>query len=334
MPDHLPDLQKALADPAREKIKKAPFRGAFLFAVREGGTAVLPQSGPNFSLRPKAALLKQARPSAEYFAPRARDEGTHTPCGGRSAPPSLFYSPLRVAQWGPHDSIDSGRPTHGLPSSNADTRRRGAEAPWRLRRPRRCRLAVPEKNRRGSGCSLPHLKHERHPRHPHQAGRRFHRASGTEEYNPSAHFVGTSLYTREALAGHFTILCGGPGGVFHLPVGHSSSRPLALFSWTARRPVLFSAAKPPRPFWAAPQVRRLTQGARVSGDRSLSNSKGAPAALCAVGNKENGGPKALPLGEEKMRPFGRKEKFGRAARGILRPRPQREPPAFSAKSLC
>ena len=161
----------------------------------------MPQSGPNFSLRPKAALLKQARPSAEYFAPRARDEGTHTPCGGRSAPPSLFY------------------------------------------KKRRCRLAVPEKNRRGSGCSLPHLKHERHPRHPHQAGRRFHRASGTEEYNPSAHFVGTSLYTREALAGHFTILCGGPGGVFHLPVGHSSSRPLALFSWTARRPVLFSRGK-------------------------------------------------------------------------------------------
>ena len=103
---------------------------------------------------------------------------------------------------------------------------------------------------------------------------------------------------------------GGPGGASSLPVGHSSSIPLALFSWTARRPILFSAAKPPRPFWAAPQVRRLTQGARVSGDRSLSNSKGAPAALCAVGNKENGGPKALPLGEERSAAFGRKEKFG------------------------
>ena len=131
-----------------------------------GDASSAPQARPNLSMRPEGALRKKALPSAEYSAPRARDEGTRLPGGGRSAPPSLFYSPLRVAQWGPHDSIDSGRPTHGLPSSNADTRRRGAEAPWRLRRPRRCRLAVPEKNRRGSRCTLPHLKHKRHPRHP------------------------------------------------------------------------------------------------------------------------------------------------------------------------
>ena len=36
---------------------------------------------------------------------------------------------------------------------------------------------------------------------------------------------------------------GGPGGASSLPVGHSSSIPLALFSWTARRPVLFSRGK-------------------------------------------------------------------------------------------
>ena len=63
-----------------------------------------------------------------------------------------------------------------------------------------------------------------------------------------------------------------------------------------QRPVLFSAAKPPRPIWAAPQVRRPTQGARISGDRSLSN-RGAPAALCAVGSKkEMVGPTVLPPG--------------------------------------
>ena len=39
-------------------------------------------------------------------------------------------------------------------------------------------------------------------------------------------------------------------------------------------PILFSAAEPPRPFWAAPQMRRPTQGACVSGDRSLFNQKG------------------------------------------------------------
>ena len=40
-----------------------------------------------------------------------------------------------------------------------------------------------------------------------------------------------------------TGLSGGPGGASSLPVGHSSSIPLALFSWTARRPVLFSRGK-------------------------------------------------------------------------------------------
>ena len=43
----------------------------------------------------------------------------------------------------------------------------------------------------------------------------------------------------------------------------------------ARGPEPNSAAAQPRPFRAAPQVRRLTEGARGSGDRSLSNEKGA-----------------------------------------------------------
>ena len=77
-----------------------------------------------------------------------------------------------------------------------------------------------------------------------------------------------------------------------------------------QRPVLFSAAKPPRPIWAAPQVRRPTQGARISGDRSLSN-RGAPAALCAVGSKkEMVGPEAPLLEGVRSAAFGRKEKLG------------------------
>ena len=42
---------------------------------------------------------------------------------------------------------------------------------------------------------------------PNGAGRRFHSASGTEKYNPSARFAGTSFYTREVLAGRFTEPC-------------------------------------------------------------------------------------------------------------------------------
>ena len=44
----------------------------------------------------------------------------------------------------------------------------------------------------------------------------------------------------------------------------------------ARRPELHSAASQPRPFWAAPPVRRKAQEARGSGDRSLSNEMGSP----------------------------------------------------------
>ena len=65
---------------------------------------------------------------------------------------------------------------------------------------------------------------------------------------------------------------GGPGGTVSLPLWHASSVPPGAFSLgPLQRPVLFSAAKPPRPIWAAPQVRRSTQGAPVWGDRSLSN---------------------------------------------------------------
>ena len=119
----------------------------------------LPRSGPNFSLRPKAALLKAALPNADHSAPRARDEGTHTPCWGRSAPPSLFY------------------------------------------KKRRCRLAVPEKNRRGSRSPLPHPKHKKAPPTPPPSSREA----------PSLSSVG------------------GPGGRPLLPVGHSSSIPPGAF---------------------------------------------------------------------------------------------------------
>ena len=54
------------------------------------------------------------------------------------------------------------------------------------------------------------------------------------------------------------------GALIFNPPGAFSLGPL-------QRPVLFSAAKPPRPIWAAPRVRRPTQGAPVWGDRSLSN---------------------------------------------------------------
>ena len=55
-----------------------------------GDASSAPQARPNLSMRPEGALLKKALPSAENSAPRARDEGTRLPGGGRSAPPSLW----------------------------------------------------------------------------------------------------------------------------------------------------------------------------------------------------------------------------------------------------
>ena len=61
-----------------------------------------------------------------------------------------------------------------------------------------------------------------------------------------ARFDGGTMFPRKPLLfgrGIFRRLCWGSRGPFRLPVGHLSSLPLALFSWTARRPVLFSREK-------------------------------------------------------------------------------------------
>ena len=74
-------------------------------------------------------------------------------------------------------------------------------------------------------------------------------------------------------------------GLFFAPRGRRRFFPKGKCS---QPPILFSAAQPPRPFLAAPQVRRPTQGACGSGDRSLFQSKGAPLRCVQRGTKENG----------------------------------------------
>ena len=54
---------------------------------------------------------------------------------------------------------------------------------------------------------MPLRKKRTAPWTPNGAGRRFHSASGTEKYNLSARFAGTSFHTREVLAGRFTEPC-------------------------------------------------------------------------------------------------------------------------------
>ena len=79
-----------------------------------------------------------------------------------------------------------------------------------------------------------------------------------------------------------------------------------------QRPILFSAAKPPRPIWAAPRVRRPTQGAPVWGDRSLSNKRGPRCAVRSGEQKRMGGWKAPLLEGVRSAACGRKIGLGRA----------------------
>ena len=135
-----------------------------------GDASSAPQTRPNLSMRPEGALLKKALPSAENSAPRARDAGPRLPGGGRSAPPSLWGGIAATALLGRAASaaLTQGACVSGdrsLFNQKGPPLRR---AQWGTKR--RCRLAVPEKNRRGSRCTLPHLKHKKHPRHPHNRG--------------------------------------------------------------------------------------------------------------------------------------------------------------------
>ena len=74
-------------------------------------------------------------------------------------------------------------------------------------------------------------------------------------------------------------------GLFFAPRGRRRFFPKGKCS---QPPILFSAAQPPRPFLAAPQVRRPTQGACGSGDRSLFNQKGPPLRRAQWGTKRTG----------------------------------------------
>ena len=88
---------------------------------------------------------------------------------------------------------------------------------------------------------MPLRKKRTAPWTPNGAGRRFHSASGTEKYNPSARFAGTSFYTREVLAGRFTEPCcclrskrGSRGRAMRAPTG------------TAHHPAMWGPGAPPR----------------------------------------------------------------------------------------
>ena len=176
-----------------KKWKTAPQASACgaVFFRGESRTTFLPQSGPNFSLRPKAALLSKALPSAKHSAPRARDGRTRLPGGGRSAPPSLFGGAAATA-------FDAGSPWVGRPES---IQSKGAPlrcAQWGTKR--WCRLAVPEKNRRGFDAFCPSGSQKAPPTPP---------PGSREAPSPSKEGV--------------------QGARPHLPVGHSALNPPGAF---------------------------------------------------------------------------------------------------------
>ena len=118
----------------------------------------------------------------------------------------------------------------------------------------------------------------------------------------------------------------GSRGAFHLLVGQSASSPLVR-SLLDRSSGPFSFRRRSRHGSSGPRrkcgVRRREP---LCGATGVYQIKGAPAALCAVGNKREWGLGSTPLGGGKKRaPLGRIEKCGRALRGTARPR--RAPPS-------
>ena len=117
---------------------------------------------------PCAAQLLYAPQRARFFL----SQGEAPP-----APHSLFGGAAATAHLGRAASaaLTQGAPVWGDRSLFNQKGPPLRCAQWGTKR--RCRLAVPEKNRRGSRCSLPHPKHKKHPRHPHSAcGKRSHPA--------------------------------------------------------------------------------------------------------------------------------------------------------------
>ena len=128
---------------------------------------------------------------------------------------------------------------------------------------------------------MPLRKKRTAPWTPNGAGRRFRSASGTEKYNPSARFAGTSFYTREVLAGRFTEPCcclrskrGSRGRAMRAPTG-TAHHPAMWGPWTPPRMVNHPAQTPVQEegvyggTWFHSPPRMVRRGPRWNGLWSL-----------------------------------------------------------------
>ena len=161
---------------------------AFSLTRARSCTTVLPQSGPSFSMRPKAAI----------FTPSKR---------GASQPPILFCSPLRTAQRGPllFDRLRS--PHTGAPC--VERRTCGAAQMGRGGFAARdgAAGAVQERTRQGHRSPISYMKREWAPGPTHSEVKTLPlrgetpRSRENQKDNPSVGEAATSLDTREALRG-------------------------------------------------------------------------------------------------------------------------------------
>ena len=81
-----------------------------------------PQARPNLFMRPKAALFSPSKrgafgPTISFYAAKGR--AFSFPRGSAPSPPFSFVPHCAGRSGGPFNLIDSGRPTQGLPASNA-----------------------------------------------------------------------------------------------------------------------------------------------------------------------------------------------------------------------
>ena len=218
-----------------------------------------PQARPNLILRPKGALFS-------------------SPKGSAFGPPFSFVPHCAQRSGGPFYFIDSGRPTQGLPASDAAL---AARPRWAVAAspPKRERAAgaVQERTRQGANrgisaemqCGTASRAARDLPARP--VPRKTAGAPGMErpEFIPSGsppHHARRGMEPCSPVNPFFLDGRFGLGEGASHALGGVSGRILAsgriarflaptIFLWY-RQAAPSRAAKPPRPFWAAPRVRR------------------------------------------------------------------------------
>ena len=215
----------------------APFKTALPNADHSA-----PQARPNLFMRPKAALFTPSKrgafgPTISFYAAKGR--ASFLPKGKCSQPPILFIPHCAGRSGVPFYLIDSGRPTQGLPASNAAlaARRRSAVAASPQRK-ENGPPGGPRENAPGAPRITARLEAKMGPWTPNRgisaemqcgtASRAARDLTGEPCSPVNPFFLDGGFWLGESASRE---LSGGVGGAFWLPEEQKASKPPTIFLW-------------------------------------------------------------------------------------------------------